>query len=181
MSEKLLVQPRKRVPLWVRLGVNVAERKTKKKMQIPLILAWYKRAALSSGIMESLASQGEGKANGRLLQLIRIQISMQVGCHFCMDMNMSNYEKNNITKQELDAMQSGNISSIDTFFQTEIVALSYARYLTQTPPNIDDNITKKLQSSFNERELVIIATTIAQVNYWARLISGLGIPVASSK
>ncbi|MCL2323680.1 MAG: carboxymuconolactone decarboxylase family protein [Oscillospiraceae bacterium] len=181
MPEKLLVEPRKHVPFWVRLGANVAESKTKKKMQLPLVLAWYKRAAFSSGILESLASQGEGKANGRLLQLIRIQISMQNGCHFCMDMNMNNHEKNNITKQELDGMQNDSVSSIETFSQTEIVALTYARDLTETPPNIDDSILKELQSSFNERELIIISTTIAQVNYWTRLIRGLGIPVATPK
>jgi len=30
--------------------------------------------------------------------------------------------------------------------------------------------------NFTEREIVILASTVAQVNYWARLIQGLGAP-----
>jgi alkylhydroperoxidase family enzyme len=35
-----------------------------------------------------------------------------------------------------------------------------------------------MKSNFNEREIVILASTAAQVNYWARLIQALGIPPA---
>ena len=35
-----------------------------------------------------------------------------------------------------------------------------------------------LREEFSERELVILATTAAQVNYWARVIQALGIPPA---
>ncbi|MFO7624619.1 MAG: hypothetical protein R6V73_09730 [Anaerolineales bacterium] len=34
----------------------------------------------------------------------------------------------------------------------------------------------KLKESFSEREIVILATTAAQVNYWTRLIQALGCP-----
>jgi alkylhydroperoxidase family enzyme len=35
-----------------------------------------------------------------------------------------------------------------------------------------------LKQHFTEREIVILASTAAQVNYWARLIQALGIPPA---
>jgi alkylhydroperoxidase family enzyme len=35
-----------------------------------------------------------------------------------------------------------------------------------------------LREAYSERELVILATTAAQVNYWARVIQALGIPPA---
>jgi len=35
-----------------------------------------------------------------------------------------------------------------------------------------------ITSNFTEREMVILASTAAQVNYWARLIQTLGIPPA---
>jgi hypothetical protein len=33
-----------------------------------------------------------------------------------------------------------------------------------------------LRQRFSDREIVVLAATIAQVNYWARLNNGLGIP-----
>ena len=67
MPERLLVQPPKHIPVWIRFGGWIAERKMHKEMLAPRILSWYKRAAFSSGIMEALVSHGEDKASGRLL------------------------------------------------------------------------------------------------------------------
>ncbi|MCL2336319.1 MAG: carboxymuconolactone decarboxylase family protein [Firmicutes bacterium] len=178
MTEKLLVQPPNHMPFWVRLGTWFAERITGKEMLAPRILSWYKKAALSSGILEALVSHGEGKADGRLLKLIRIQISLQIGCPFCTDMNSSNSETHNITQQEIASLRDSGKLPDATFSPFEAAALAYARNLTATPPVIDDNVTDELRCLFNEKELVVISTTIAQVNYWARLLKGLGVPAA---
>ena len=115
MSEKLLVQPPKRIPVWIRLGGWIAKRKTGKQMQAPQIFSWYKRAALSSGILEALVSHGEGKANGRLLQLVRIQISVQISCPFCTDMNTSDTGLHEVTEREIAALRSGDPFLVETF------------------------------------------------------------------
>jgi len=36
----------------------------------------------------------------------------------------------------------------------------------------------QIKAAFSEREIVILATTAAQVNYWARMIQVLGAPPA---
>jgi alkylhydroperoxidase family enzyme len=41
-----------------------------------------------------------------------------------------------------------------------------------------DDLMQSIKANFNEREIVILATTAAQVNYWARLIQALGAPPA---
>jgi len=45
---------------------------------------------------------------------------------------------------------------------------------TRIPPFLKAGIT----ANFTEREMVVLASTAAQVNYWARLIQALGIPPA---
>ena len=40
------------------------------------------------------------------------------------------------------------------------------------------DLVERVKSAFTEREFVILASTAAQVNYWARLIQALGIPPA---
>ena len=37
---------------------------------------------------------------------------------------------------------------------------------------------EKIKLNFTEREIVIMASIAAQVNYWARMIQALGVPPA---
>jgi hypothetical protein len=39
-------------------------------------------------------------------------------------------------------------------------------------------VIENLRSRFSERAIVVIASTVAQVNFWARLIQSLGVPPA---
>ncbi|HSO40065.1 MAG TPA: hypothetical protein VLT33_46375, partial [Labilithrix sp.] len=39
-------------------------------------------------------------------------------------------------------------------------------------------LRSELVACFRPREIVVLATTIAQVNYWARFNQGLGVPAA---
>ena len=43
---------------------------------------------------------------------------------------------------------------------------------------MDPALLRDLLKTFSERELVVLASTIAQVNFWARLVQGLGVPPA---
>jgi alkylhydroperoxidase family enzyme len=58
------------------------------------------------------------------------------------------------------------------------MALQYAKLISQTPLKFYPEFVETLKEHFNEREIVILASTAAQVNYWARLIQALGIPPA---
>jgi alkylhydroperoxidase family enzyme len=48
----------------------------------------------------------------------------------------------------------------------------------QTPLKFHPDLVERVKAAFTEREFVILASTAAQVNYWARLIQALGIPPA---
>ena len=43
---------------------------------------------------------------------------------------------------------------------------------------MDSGLLGELLATFSEREMVVIASTIAQVNFWTRMIQGLGVPPA---
>ena len=173
------ILPPKKMPLFIRLGVWFAERKTRKQMLVPRLLAWYPKAALGSGVLEALITHQDKQISDRLLQLIRLQVSILIGCPFCVDMNRCESEKNNITLNEFVAIeQHADLFMIALFSKREAVALAYAKMLTRTPIDINENIVSMLKEEFSEREIVILTTTVSQVNYWARMIKGFGIPVA---
>ena len=56
--------------------------------------------------------------------------------------------------------------------------MRYAQLASQTPLRFPPEFVAELQGRFGEREIVVLATTAAQVNYWARLAQSLGVPPA---
>jgi len=56
--------------------------------------------------------------------------------------------------------------------------MQYAKLVSQTPLQFPRPFIEELKRHFNEREIVILASMAAQVNYWARLIQALGNPPA---
>lgn len=175
--DKAYIKPPKKLPLFIRLGAWISKKIVKKDIMIPKLLAWYPKSAISSGIMESLVAHDDKEINKRILKIIRIQVSIMVACPFCIDMNAFEYEKAGLTIDEINALKN-NDYKFHTFSEKEQLVMEYVYLVTKTPVIIPKEIVDNLNNHFSERGIVIIASTIAQVNYWARLIRSLGIPVA---
>jgi AhpD family alkylhydroperoxidase len=142
-------------------------------MEPARLLAWYPRAALGSGVLESLVAHRE--PSPRLLKLVRIAASLTSSCAFCVDLNSFEAAAAGVTDAELIALQRGAEDSVSSFDRRELLAIAYARAISATPLMFDEELQASLVELFAEREIVILATTAAQVNYWARTIQALGI------
>lgn len=143
----------------------------------PRILSWYPKAAIGAGVMEALVAHEDGRMDRRMLKLIRMAASYAAACPFCVDMNSYEYRKYGITDEEAESLR-GDFEKVATFSERERLAIAYARLISGTPLKFPSAIVEKAKASFTEREFVILASTAAQVNFWARLIQGLGIPPA---
>jgi len=141
------------------------------------ILAWYPKAAIGSGVMEALVAHEDGAMDKRMLKIIRMTASYATACSFCIDMNSYEHRESGITDEEAEALR-GDFEKVNSFSEREKLAIAYARVISQTPLKFYPELVEKVKTAFNEREFVILATTAAQVNYWARLIQALGIPPA---
>ena len=169
------IQQPKRIPLILKLGIWASEKITGKTMLPARILAWYPKAAFGSGIMEGLVAHEDGAMNQRMLKLIRMTASHAVACPFCVDMNSYEYRAVGITDEESESLR-GDFEKVGTFSEREKLAIQYTRVISQTPLKFHPDLVGRVKSAFTEREFVILASTAAQVNYWARLIQALGIP-----
>lgn len=177
MNNQSFIKPPEKIPFFLRIGILISNKVTKKDLLVPKLLAWYPKVAVSSGILESLIAHGKKDLNKRILKLVRIQASLTVSCPFCIDMNAFEYEKSGITKEEISALTGKlHMDAVDSFSLEEKIALEYTKYLSATPIKIPEDVYKSLIHNFTEREIVILSSTVAQVNYWARLIQGLGVP-----
>ncbi len=159
----------------LRLGVAISERVTGRRMLPARLLSWYPKAAIGAGVLESLVSHHEPST--RLLKLVRVTASITANCAFCVDMNSFAHDRAGLTDEELAAL-SGDVTAVASFTAPERLAIEYARRISSTPLLFPAELMTQLRASFTERELVILATTAAQVNYWARVIQSLGIPPA---
>lgn len=169
----------KRNSLLLRLGIWASEKITGKTMLPARILAWYPKAAIGSGMLESLVAHQDGSLDQRMLKLVRLAASFAAACPFCVDMNSHEYEAIGILDVELLALRGMiELEDVPTFSVREKLAIQYARLISQTPLKFHPDFIEKIKSQFTEREMVILASTAAQVNYWARLIQALGIPPA---
>ncbi len=145
----------------------------------PKLLAWYPKAAFSSGILEAMVAHGRKDLNKRILKLVRVQASISVACPFCIDMNSFEYEKEEISDEEMSSLVKRlNPDLVKTFSLKERLALEFTSMISQTPVDVPKAFVEKLKEEFTEREIVILASTAAQVNYWARLLKSLGVPPA---
>lgn len=173
------IPPPKRIPFLLRIGIWISQRMTGKDLLPARLLAWYPKAAVGSGVMEALVAHNEGGLNQRMLKLVRMQASFAAACPFCVDMNSFQYEEFQISQAELQVLQGQRpVESVPTFSEREKLAIQYARLISQTPLLFPQSIIDPVKQHFSEREIVILASTAAQVNYWARLIQALGIPPA---
>jgi len=179
MNATAYIDPPRRIPIVLRLGIWIAERKVGKVLLPPRLLAWYPRAAIGAGVMEGLVAHEDGRATARLLKLVRMQVSFMSACPFCIDLNSAEFANAGISQQELECLRDQSpLEHLETLAPAERLALQYARALTGTPARADGSLIAELRAAFSERELVVIASTIAQVNFWTRFNVGLGVPPA---
>jgi alkylhydroperoxidase family enzyme len=162
-----------KVPIWVTKKI------TGKDLLPARLLAWYPQAAIGSGVMESLVAHHDGLLDERMLKIVRIQASFAASCAFCVDMNSFHADETGISREELLILQGKKeVDEMDSFSDREKLAIRYTRMISSSPLKFPREFIEELKTQFNEREIVILASTAAQVNYWARLIQALGIPPA---
>lgn len=173
-AHALLVSPTFAVPWYLRPLLWVTRLVTGKDPLPARLLTLVPRAAFGAGVFEALTA-GPAQLDARSLVVARLTASVVGGCPFCVDMNAATWQRNGLTSKELEAVLSGDLALLAP---REATAGRYARALSRTPIVLDEALRADLQRHFEARELVALAHTIAQVNYWTRFNQGLGVPSA---
>lgn len=177
----LLVDPPRRIPLVLRPALWLAERITGKQALPGRLLAHFPKGAFGAGVFEAAAANGsdlERPDGARVLAVARIVASAVAGCPFCIDMNAATWQRAGLTPRELRSLLSEPVPALTTLDARSAAAGKYAAALSATPVELDERLRTELAEVFSAREIVVLATTIAQVNFWSRFSQGLGIPAA---
>jgi alkylhydroperoxidase family enzyme len=173
------IQPPRKIPLLLRIMLALVEKRLGRKLLANRILTWFPKALIGSGVMEGLIAHDEAEVPRRLLALVRVYTSFLVSCPFCIDLNSRDFEKKGLSEQEILALQGRvPMDAVSTLGEKEKAALRYVACICATPLSFPAQVIDTLKEHFTERGIVIIASTCAQVNFWARLIQSLGVPPA---
>jgi AhpD family alkylhydroperoxidase len=170
------IPPRKDMPLPLSAVLRAAERAVGGPLIGLRALAHYPKALIGAGLLEATVCHGDRAAPKRLLALVRLTVSYAVSCPFCVDLNGADFRKLGITDDELAALRGEIDPEATGFSEAERAAIAYARAVTATPVRISDAEADRLSGAVGNRGFAIIAATAAQVNFWARLLQGLGAP-----
>jgi alkylhydroperoxidase family enzyme len=129
--------------------------------------------------MEALVVHDDPEVPRRVLKLVRVFVSYRVSCPFCIDMNGQGHEGDGVTDEELRSLVSPlGFESQSQFSPAEKAVLRYAACVSATPVQFPGSIIEEMQAHYSDRAFTVIAATAAQVNFWARLIQGLGVSEA---
>jgi len=173
------IEPPRKIRLLPCILLSMVEKKLGRKLLANRILSWYPKALIGSGLMEALIAHDEPEVPRRLLTLIRVYTSFLVSCPFCIDMNSRDFEQKGLSEEEIKALQGLlPMDQVPSLTVRDRAALRYVERICGTPLLFDSAIIDELKAHFSERGIVIIASTCAQVNFWARLIQSLGVPPA---
>lgn len=171
------IEPPAKIRWFLRPGLWLAKRMTGKDPLPARLLAHFPKGAVGAGIFE-LCAAGERDLDRRLLAIARIVASVVGGCAFCVDMNAHSGTEAGLDADALQAVLAVDLPRIDALGAREGAVARYAVALSRTPVAIDDALATQLDRTFAPRELVVLAVTIAQVNFWTRFNQGLGVPAA---
>lgn len=129
----------KRIPFYLKIGIWISEKVTGKRMLPARLLSWYPKAAIGSGILESLTAHGKTEPEKRLLRLVRLLASFSVSCKFCIDMNSAEYDLHGISDKEFDAIKNNFPDGYPkSLTAREKIALKYAELISSIPFNLSD-------------------------------------------
>ena len=170
------VAPPAKSPWYLRPGLWLARRITGKDPLPGRLLTHFPKAALGVGLFELTAASAPRNLDARCLAIVRIVASTVGGCPFCVDMNAATWRKAGLTVVELQGLLDGKLAASLT--PREHAAGVYAEALSQTPVVVDAALQATLLAQFSQREIVVLAVTAAQVNFWTRFNQGLGVPAA---
>lgn len=176
MSTVAFISPPRRIPLVLRVGLWISRRVTGDDVLAARLLTWFPKAAFGTAALESLVARSVDRADERLLKMVRMTVSSAVGCPFCVGFNGRDWQRH-LSEDELAVVQGRrDADSVASLTPAERLAIEYVRAISTTPVVVPRELGERMAAEFSEREMVVIATTAAQVNYWARVIEALGCP-----
>lgn len=115
-----------------------------------------------------------------LKDLAVMAAAARIGCAWCLDFGYwEATTKHDLPAEKIRAVPDWRDS--DVFTGTEKLVLEYAEAMTNTPPDVTDEMAQRLRSELSEAQLIELTAIIAVENLRSRMNSALGLTAQGFK
>ena len=109
----------------------------------------------------------------RLRELAVLKAATVVECEFCMDIGSEYARRSGLSDQQLLALHDAEGSGL--FDADELLVINYARAMSVTPTEVDDQMIAALRDRYGDRGVLELTHLLAWENARARTNAALGI------
>ena len=103
-----------------------------------------------------------------LLELVRLRVSLQNGCEFCIGHHTNELRKHNEPESRIEALQ--NWQGSEAFTPKERAALAWADSVTDIRSrHAADEDYAAVSAFFHDKDLVDLTMAVASINAWNRM------------
>jgi AhpD family alkylhydroperoxidase len=107
-----------------------------------------------------------GRVDKKLKSLAELKAAALAGCEYCLDIGSAVARRDGVSKEQIADLPRYGDS--DHFSADEKLVLDYAVAMTETPLAVDDDLFARLETRFDDAQLVELTAAIAWENYRAR-------------
>ncbi|MGH2872119.1 MAG: carboxymuconolactone decarboxylase family protein [Solirubrobacteraceae bacterium] len=108
------------------------------------------------------AIRKRGTVDERVRNLVELTGAQMIGCEYCVDLGSQICRKSGLSDDELLAMPRYRSSNL--FSDREKAALDYTVAVMRTPVEVTDELFKRVQEHFDDRQIVELTGLLALVN-----------------
>ncbi|MEV5898029.1 carboxymuconolactone decarboxylase family protein [Nonomuraea fuscirosea] len=108
-----------------------------------------------------------------LKELAALAVVVRIGCGWCIDFRCREGLAHGIPRVKIEAVPVWRTSAL--FTGLECLVLRYAEAMTDTPPNVTDELVADLLSQFTEAQAVELTAVIAVENQRSRINAAFGL------
>jgi alkylhydroperoxidase family enzyme len=139
----------------------------------PLEVMWHNRAVLRAYLSLGRKAGGWSECEEDLKSYAHLAVASLVGCAWCLDLGY--FEANNAGLDVAKAREVPRWRESDVFTSPERDVLEYAEAMSQTPPNVTDELSARLLARLGAPAMVELTAWIALANLFTRTNTTLGI------
>ena len=126
-------------------------------------------AAARRGMMRVEQYVHDSGLDPLLAELVKMRASQINGCGFCVDMHGADALKAGETVQRLIAVGAWRDTPFFTERERAALALTEAMTRLADSAGVPDDVWDEAAAHFDEDELAVLVTAIAQINTWNRI------------
>jgi len=109
----------------------------------------------------------------RLRELAVLKAATVVECAFCMDIGSEYARRTGLSEAQLLALHDAEASGL--FDADELLVITYARAMSVTPAEVDDELIVALRERYGDRGILELTHLVAWENARARTNAALGV------